>query len=86
MAQVATLLAMDRTTLTAAVKPLVRRGLVVVFQDPVDRRGRRLSLTGEGAALLARAVPVWEATQAALERQLGAIDADQLRAGLSALT
>src|SRR3984957_9122323 len=41
MAAVASLLAMDRTTLTAALKPLERRGLVKVNPDPVDRRGRR---------------------------------------------
>src|SRR5271165_6312340 len=41
MASVASLLAMDRTTLTAALKPLARRGLVKVITDPSDRRGRR---------------------------------------------
>ena len=35
MGPVATLLAMDRTTLTAALKPLQRRGLVDVAPDPV---------------------------------------------------
>src|ERR1700730_13924943 len=38
MAAVASLLAMDRTTLTAALKPLERRGLVRVTSDPTDRR------------------------------------------------
>src|ERR1700759_2946712 len=42
MAPVAALLAMDRTTLTAALKPLQRRGLVEVAADPADRRGRLL--------------------------------------------
>src|SRR5271165_5651241 len=40
MGPVASLLAMDRTTLTAALKPLERRGLVKVLQDPSDRRSR----------------------------------------------
>src|SRR5256714_15028662 len=40
MAPVAALLAMDRTTLTAALKPLERRGLVEIRVDPSDRRGR----------------------------------------------
>src|SRR5437764_3462094 len=35
---VAALLAMDRTTLTACLKPLVRRGLVTVAIDDKDRR------------------------------------------------
>src|SRR5579885_3431634 len=45
---VATLLAMDRTTLTANLKPLERRGLLQVAVDEADRRGRRLSLTPAG--------------------------------------
>ncbi len=40
MGPVAELLAMDRTTLTAALKPLERRGLVDVITDPADRRSR----------------------------------------------
>ena len=44
---VAALLAMDRTTLTANLKPLERRGLVELRIDDADRRSRRLILTGE---------------------------------------
>ncbi len=83
MAPVAALLAMDRTTLTAALKPLQRRGLVQVAPDPADRRGRLLSLTPEGKALLARAVPIWEKTHAEFEARL--TDANQLRSDLQAL-
>ena len=72
MASVAGLLAMDRTTLTAALKTLERRGLVVVAPDPEDRRSRRLSLTEEGQATLAAATPIWERTHAELEKLLGA--------------
>ena len=59
MGPVASLLAMDRTTLTAALKPLERQGLVEISQDPADRRNRILKLTGKGQDLLARALPVW---------------------------
>src|ERR1700742_1064219 len=45
MAAVASLLAMDRTTLTAALKPLERRSLVRIEVDAEDRRGRQLRLT-----------------------------------------
>src|SRR5882757_638144 len=48
MADVASLLAMDRTTLTAALKPLERRGLVRVTRDPRDRRSRMIALTTKG--------------------------------------
>src|SRR3977135_1912096 len=56
MGPVAALLAMDRTTLTAALKPLERRGLVNVQKDPNDRRSRILILTDKGRTLLAAAV------------------------------
>src|ERR1700680_4256879 len=55
---IASLLAMDRTTLTAALKPLERRGLVTVTADPTDRRSRLMALTAKGMTLLARAVPI----------------------------
>src|ERR1700722_2621917 len=42
---VAELLAMDRTTLTANLKPLERRRLVRIRVDAADRRTRRLVLT-----------------------------------------
>jgi DNA-binding MarR family transcriptional regulator len=90
MASVATLLAMDRTTLTAALKPLERRGLVTVAKDPTDRRGRRLSLTPEGKTLLATAVPIWEQThrdvEALLQNADKGVDPDHLRKGLLALS
>ena len=80
------LLAMDRTTLTANLKPLERRGLVVVAPDPTDRRGRRLRLTEEGRALLRQAVPIWRATHDEVDRLLGGGDVDRLREDLLALS
>jgi DNA-binding MarR family transcriptional regulator len=85
MAPVAELLAMDRTTLTAALKPLQRRGLVEVLIDANDRRSRLLSLTPQGKQLLAKASPVWEKTHAEVENQIGAPEADHLRKNLRAL-
>lgn len=81
---VASLLAMDRTTLTAVLKPLQRRGLVRITMDPADRRGRLMSLTAKGRRALARAVPVWKKAHATLEALVR--DADQLRTDLRALS
>jgi DNA-binding MarR family transcriptional regulator len=86
IAAVAGLLAIDRTTLTAALKPLERRGLVSVARDPSDRRGRQLSLTREGEALLDSAMPVWEQTHRDVEAQLKDVDADRLRSSLRSLS
>lgn len=82
MAEVADLLAMDRTTLTAALKPLSRRGLAEIRPDAADARLRRPALTDEGRALLAEAVPLWEAEHARLDQSFGSAGADRLRADL----
>ena len=82
---VSALLAMDRTTLTANLKPLVRRGLVDVSVDGTDRRSRRLVLTTAGRAALAAAVPVWRETHAAIEAAMPAPGFDRLRDDLGAL-
>ncbi|MNT89111.1 hypothetical protein D3C72_2297810 [compost metagenome] len=73
---------MDRTTLTAALKPLERRGLVEIFADEEDRRSRRLRLTPEGERLLARAVPIWKATHQVVDERLGQGGPQRLRADL----
>jgi DNA-binding MarR family transcriptional regulator len=83
---VASLLAMDRTTLTAALKPLERRGLIKITTDHHDHRARRLELTPQGRKLLARAVPVWTSTHAAVEARLGGGEPDRLRKNLRALS
>jgi len=64
ISSVSTLLAMDRTTLTANLKPLERRGLLKVTVDQADRRSRRLVLTPDGQDVLAKAAPLWDKAQA----------------------
>lgn len=86
MGPVASLLAMDRTTLTAALKPLERRGLVTVSPDPSDRRNRILTLTGKGQKLLVRAVPAWERTHHEIEQLIPDGDPDEFRRSLRALS
>ena len=71
IAPLAEFLAMDRTTLTAALKPLERRGLIQILVDPDDRRSRLLRLTAKGRGLLARALPIWKEHHALLEQQTG---------------
>ncbi|NBW06910.1 MAG: MarR family transcriptional regulator [Caulobacteraceae bacterium] len=81
---VANLLAMDRSTVTANLKPLERQGLVRIEADPEDRRGRRIALTEQGLALLAAATPIWTREHAAIEATLDG-GGDALRAGLNSL-
>jgi len=87
MGSVAALLAMDRTTLTANLKPLERRGFVEMRIDAADRRGRRLLLTAAGRKALRAAVPLWQRTHADVDRLLAAAgaDPDALRRSLRVL-
>jgi len=81
----AQLLGADRTTLTAALKPLVRKELAVVAPDPDDRRSRQVSLTRAGHDRLLAALPVWLSLHEALENGLDDPDPQQMRTGLNAL-
>ena len=82
---VAALLAMDRTTLTANLKPLERLGYLAVVPGEKDRRRRHLILTASGRAVLAGAVPIWLQTHRSIEASLGDAGADRLRADLQTL-
>ncbi len=86
MGPVAKLLGMDRTTLTAALKPLVRRRLVRVERSPADSRTRLLALTGAGEQTLAAAVPIWRKTHAAIESKLDGFNPDALRGALAVVS
>ncbi|MWD28221.1 MarR family transcriptional regulator [Aquicoccus sp. SCR17] len=70
------LLGMDRTTLTAALKPLERRGLVESLPDEADARARRLGLTQDGRALLKQVLPIWRAEHDAMDQALSLPPAD----------
>lgn len=87
MSEVTDLLAMDRTTLTAALKPLERRGLVEILVDPDDRRSRRLTLTPAGRKLLLAAVPIWQREHALIERHVAKLDSnlDRMRSDLRSI-
>lgn len=86
MQDVADLLAMDRTTLTANLKPLERRGLVAIDIDPKDKRSRLLTLTDQGMALLVKAFPIWQKTQKELNALVANSDSRHLLTDLINLT
>jgi DNA-binding MarR family transcriptional regulator len=86
MGSVAALLAMDRTTLTAALKPLERRGLVKASIDKKDKRSRRLTITAAGRMHLAKAFPLWMRTHAEIDRLIPHGSPGELRTALRALS
>jgi DNA-binding MarR family transcriptional regulator len=84
ISEVAHFLAMDRTTLTANLKPLERRKLLEIVIDKKDRRNRRLRITGAGRDKLAAAVPVWRSTHDEVDGLLSS-PPQRLRADLTKL-
>jgi len=81
--RIANVLAMDRTTLTANLKPLERRKLVKIVPDKNDKRNRLLHLTKAGHRVLEEALPIWRETHGAIEKRIAG--ADRLRADLRVL-
>lgn len=64
-------LILDQTSLTRALKPLVRDGYIVVSIDAEDRRQKQLVLSTKGNALLAAALDEWNKAQAHVSERLG---------------
>jgi DNA-binding MarR family transcriptional regulator len=70
--ELATELAMDRTTMTRNLRVLERRGLLAIGADAHDGRVKRVSLTPQGRALLARAVERWREVNQAVRDDIPA--------------
>lgn len=83
--KMADVLVMDRTTVTAALKPLRRRKLVRVGVAKDDARARDAVLTPAGEAVLRDAIPLWQAQQRVLSKLFSAQEARSLRAQLRRL-
>jgi DNA-binding MarR family transcriptional regulator len=70
LGELAAFLAMDSTTMTAAIKTLEKRGLVTLTPDEKDARARRPALTDQGRATVTAAAPLWKAEHAAVQAEL----------------
>jgi DNA-binding MarR family transcriptional regulator len=78
MGELAEFLGMDSTTMTAAMKPLEKRGLVVLEVDDADARVRRPRLTQVAREVVAQAVPLWREEHARIQVELVGQDAAAL--------
>ena len=83
--ELASLMVMDRTTLTRGLGPLERDGLVSVGDGP-DGRTRRIELTAKGKAKQRTASARWRDAQDEFESQFGPDSAAELRATMQRLT
>ncbi len=81
MQDLAFMLAMDRTTLTRNLSPLLKKGLVKVSVGS-DRRSRPIMVTPRGKAALENALPYWQKAQSNIVDKLGAANWDQIMRGL----
>ncbi|MGV8950610.1 MAG: MarR family winged helix-turn-helix transcriptional regulator [Cypionkella sp.] len=70
LGELAQFLAMDSTTVTAAIKTLGKSGFVELLPDEHDARARRPALTVAGHEVLARATPLWITEHKALAAEI----------------
>ncbi|MEO8663544.1 MAG: MarR family winged helix-turn-helix transcriptional regulator [Bryobacteraceae bacterium] len=75
---------MDRTTLTRALQPLERMGLLEVAAGE-DRRERVIRVTRTGRARAEAAYPLWEAAQKEMLARLGDRGWSEMRGLLTAV-
>jgi DNA-binding MarR family transcriptional regulator len=78
-------LAMDRTTLSRELTPLLDAGLLTAASDASDRRRRVVAVTRKGAALVERARPLWAQAQKEVAGDFGVARTKELIAELHAL-
>lgn len=74
-------LAMDRTTLTRNLNPLLKKGLVKVSVGN-DRRARPVAITPKGVQALNEAHPYWEKAQSYITDRLGVTNWDRIMGDL----
>ncbi len=67
--RLATMLGLERTTLTRGLIGIEKEGLIRV--ESIDGRTRNVVLTQRGADRLNRALPLWDQAQQKLRRRLG---------------
>jgi DNA-binding MarR family transcriptional regulator len=78
-------LAMDRTTLSRELTPLLDAGFLTAATDTDDRRRRVVAITRTGAALVERARPLWARAQKEVAGDFGVARTEELIAELHAL-
>src|SRR3982074_1449248 len=78
-------LAMDRTTLSRELTPLLDAGLLTAATDADDRRRRVVAISRKGAALVERARPLWAQAQKEVAGDFGGGRPKEMIAELTAL-
>ena len=76
---------MDRTTTTAALKPLEKRKLIKITASKEDSRVKLVSITPLGISLLAKAIPAWQKIQDQMKADINLDNFIKLKDQLSLL-
>lgn len=76
---------MDRTTTTAALKPLEKRKLIKITASKEDSRVKLVSITPLGISLLTKAIPAWEKIQDEMKADISLDNFIKLKDQLSLL-
>jgi len=79
--ELASRMAMDRTTLSTNLRPLEREGLIDIVPG-VDRRHKQALISKKGLLRFQKALPLWTQVQARFEGRYGAREAAGLRDAL----
>lgn len=82
---IARALVMDRTSVTRAIRPLEKLGLLRVARSPVDARSKIVLLTRAGERTVRDAYPRWKRTTQRIRGVLGTARIDALGSELAAL-
>jgi DNA-binding MarR family transcriptional regulator len=85
LGNLATRLALERTTCSREVSPLLEAGLAEIVVG-ADRRQRIVRITDLGAERLALANSQWEGVQGSVVREFGSVETNELVTALHALT
>ena len=75
---IAAFIGIDRTAASRALRGMEAEGLIIRDGGRADRRNTRVSLTERGAEILARSLPLAEASRAATEARLAPGERDTL--------
>lgn len=67
-----TIAALDPSTVSANLKPLLKRQFIVIAEDVVDRRARRVELTPEGQRRLQSSRKILNTIDEAIKHKLAA--------------
>jgi len=76
---------MDRTTTTAALKPLEKRKLIKITASKEDSRVKLVSITPLGISLLTKAIPAWQKIQDQMKADISLDNFIKLKDQLSLL-